>query len=262
MYWAGRANLMVLYGMVLDKYKIKRATDKKYPLTPEIIQRMLNHGLEIDRDPAVCRALTMPAWVLNCLDFKLEEIVMAMMTCLKSSGVHYQCFTVKCGLLSVLGGESSSSIIGIVASLADPEALAVMETPAAMGVPAGTEEAAETDVTAGIGSIAGMGAPAAMDAQQICSKVNSFADLVIYVLKLIISQASNILQSPSYSAKGKAVATPSSPVTTPTDKELADQQAAILEVERQELLEQELKQSLDAEQVYLDSLLAQRVAKE
>nr|GFC72326.1 hypothetical protein [Tanacetum cinerariifolium] len=28
------------------------------------------------------------------------------------------------------------------------------------------------------------------------------------------------------SAKGKAVATPSSPVTTPTDKELADQQAA------------------------------------
>nr|GFA69663.1 hypothetical protein [Tanacetum cinerariifolium] len=33
MYWAGRANLMVLYGMVLDKYKIERAT-------------------EIDRDPA------------------------------------------------------------------------------------------------------------------------------------------------------------------------------------------------------------------
>nr|GEY45310.1 hypothetical protein [Tanacetum cinerariifolium] len=26
--------------------------DKKYPLTPETIQRMLNHGLEIDRDPA------------------------------------------------------------------------------------------------------------------------------------------------------------------------------------------------------------------
>nr|GEV41532.1 hypothetical protein [Tanacetum cinerariifolium] len=63
-------------------------------------------------------------------------------------------------------------------------------------------------------------------------------------------------------AKGKAVATPSSPITAPTDKELADQQAAILEAERQELLEQELKQSLDAEQVYLDSLLAQRVAKE
>nr|GEW26153.1 putative ribonuclease H-like domain-containing protein [Tanacetum cinerariifolium] len=49
----------------------------------------------------VCRALTMSARVLNCLDFKLEEIVMAMMTCLKLSGVHYQCFTVKCGLLCV-----------------------------------------------------------------------------------------------------------------------------------------------------------------
>nr|GEZ93285.1 hypothetical protein [Tanacetum cinerariifolium] len=109
---AGRADLMVLYGMVSDKYKIERATsiglglwldlrtliaaredkdasiiwddqdqweiqswrfyallaihvleteagdiiymfvDKKYPLTPETIQRMLNHGLEIDRDPA------------------------------------------------------------------------------------------------------------------------------------------------------------------------------------------------------------------
>nr|GEZ32088.1 hypothetical protein [Tanacetum cinerariifolium] len=109
---AGRADLMVLYGMVSDKYKIERATgiglglwsdlrmlittredrdasivwdnqdqwqirtwrfyalpaihileteagdiiymfvDKKYPLTPETIQRMLNHGLKIDRDPA------------------------------------------------------------------------------------------------------------------------------------------------------------------------------------------------------------------
>nr|GFA07620.1 hypothetical protein [Tanacetum cinerariifolium] len=42
----------------------------------------------------------------------------------------------------------------------------------------------------------------------------------------------------------------------------ADQQAAILEAERQELLEQELKQNIDAEQVYLDILLAQRVAEE
>nr|GFD17844.1 hypothetical protein [Tanacetum cinerariifolium] len=32
--------------------------------------------------------------------------------------------------------------------------------------------------------------------------------------------------------------------------------------ERQELLKQELKQNIDAEQVYLDSLLAQRVAEE
>nr|GFB78810.1 hypothetical protein [Tanacetum cinerariifolium] len=112
MYWAGRADLMVLYGMVSDKYKIEIAigidlglwldlktlitaredkdasiiwddqdqwairswrfyalpaihvletkagdiiymfVDKKYPLTPETIQRILNHGLEIDRDPA------------------------------------------------------------------------------------------------------------------------------------------------------------------------------------------------------------------
>nr|GEU85521.1 synaptobrevin, longin-like domain protein [Tanacetum cinerariifolium] len=112
MYWAGRADLMVLYGLVSAKYKTERATagdimymfvNKKYPLTPETIQQMLNHGLEIDRDPSdllkVCRALTMPAWVHNCPAFKLEEIVMAMMTCLKSSGVYYQCFTVKCGLL-------------------------------------------------------------------------------------------------------------------------------------------------------------------
>nr|GEW38146.1 JmjC domain-containing protein [Tanacetum cinerariifolium] len=63
-------------------------------------------------------------------------------------------------------------------------------------------------------------------------------------------------------AKGKAIATPSSPVPAPSAKELADQQAAILKAERQELLEQELKQSLDAEQIYLDNLLAQRVAEE
>nr|GEY95837.1 aminoacyl-tRNA synthetase, class 1a, anticodon-binding [Tanacetum cinerariifolium] len=59
------------------------------------------------------------------------------------------------------------------------------------------------------------------------------------------------LRDPS---KGKAVATPFSPVTAPTDKELAYQQATILEAERQELLEHELKQNIDAEQVYLDSL--------
>nr|GEV20779.1 hypothetical protein [Tanacetum cinerariifolium] len=61
MYWVGRADLMVLYGLVSDKYKIERATagdimymfmDKKYPLTPATLQRMLNHGLEIDRDPS------------------------------------------------------------------------------------------------------------------------------------------------------------------------------------------------------------------
>nr|GEW70795.1 ribonuclease H-like domain, reverse transcriptase, RNA-dependent DNA polymerase [Tanacetum cinerariifolium] len=63
-------------------------------------------------------------------------------------------------------------------------------------------------------------------------------------------------------SKGKEVATPSSLVIAPTDKELADQQAAILKADRQELLEQELNQSIDAEQVYLDSLFAQRVAEE
>nr|GFC88223.1 hypothetical protein [Tanacetum cinerariifolium] len=57
-------------------------------------------------------------------------------------------------------------------------------------------------------------------------------------------------------------ATPSSPVSAPTAKELADQQAAILKAKRQELLEQELKQSLDAEQVYLDSLVALNLTNE
>nr|GFA90437.1 hypothetical protein [Tanacetum cinerariifolium] len=66
----------------------------------------------------------------------------------------------------------------------------------------------------------------------------------------VLAERSSPLRDPS---KGKAVATPSSHVTTQTDKELADQQAAILEAERQELLEQELKQSIDAKQVYLDS---------
>nr|GEY87786.1 ribonuclease H-like domain-containing protein [Tanacetum cinerariifolium] len=111
-HWVGRADLMVLYGMVSDKYKLERATgiglglwsdlrtlitaredrdvsiiwddqdqweirswrfyplpvihvletkagdiiymfvDKKYPILPATIQRMLNHGLEIDRDPS------------------------------------------------------------------------------------------------------------------------------------------------------------------------------------------------------------------
>nr|GEY54184.1 JmjC domain-containing protein [Tanacetum cinerariifolium] len=73
------------------------------------------------------------------------------------------------------------------------------------------------------------------------------------------AKPSSPIRDPS---KSKAVATPSSPVSAPTAKEVADQQAAILEAERQELLEQELKQSIDAEQVYLDSLLAQREAEE
>nr|GEV80808.1 putative ribonuclease H-like domain-containing protein [Tanacetum cinerariifolium] len=110
LYWASRADLMVLYGLVSNKYKTERATgigfglwmdlrilitsreerdasiiwddqdqwqirswrfyailaihvletkagdimymfvDKKYPLTPATLQRILNHGLENDRD--------------------------------------------------------------------------------------------------------------------------------------------------------------------------------------------------------------------
>nr|GFA80450.1 hypothetical protein [Tanacetum cinerariifolium] len=73
------------------------------------------------------------------------------------------------------------------------------------------------------------------------------------------AEPSSPLRDPS---KGKAVATLSLPVTAPTVKELADQHAAILEADRQELLKQKLCQSINAEQVYLDSLLAQRVVEE
>nr|GEX50593.1 putative ribonuclease H-like domain-containing protein [Tanacetum cinerariifolium] len=48
MHWVGRADLMVLYGMLLDKYKLERATG----IGLATIQRMLNHGLEIDRYPS------------------------------------------------------------------------------------------------------------------------------------------------------------------------------------------------------------------
>nr|GEZ91058.1 hypothetical protein [Tanacetum cinerariifolium] len=86
-----------------------------------------------------------------------------------------------------------------------------------------------------------------------------FAGVSVAAGPTVHAEPSSPIRDPS---KGKAVATPSSPVIASTAKELADQQAAILEAKRQELLEQELKQSLDAEQVYLDSLLAQRVVKE
>nr|GFC13594.1 hypothetical protein [Tanacetum cinerariifolium] len=70
MHSVGRADLMVLYGMVLDKYKIKRATGiglglwsdlqtlitAREDIDASIIwddqDQMLNHGLEIDRDPS------------------------------------------------------------------------------------------------------------------------------------------------------------------------------------------------------------------
>nr|GEU28879.1 hypothetical protein [Tanacetum cinerariifolium] len=86
-----------------------------------------------------------------------------------------------------------------------------------------------------------------------------FAGILVAVGPSVPFAPSSPIRDP---AKGKAIATPSLPVTTLSDKELVDQQAAILEAERQELVEQELKQSLDAEQVYLDSLLSQRVAEE
>nr|GEZ88112.1 ribonuclease H-like domain-containing protein [Tanacetum cinerariifolium] len=56
----------------------------------------------------VCRTVTMSARVLNCLAFKLEEIVMAMMTCLKLSGVHYQFYGTLDVLRSRLPFESNS----------------------------------------------------------------------------------------------------------------------------------------------------------
>nr|GEX72267.1 hypothetical protein [Tanacetum cinerariifolium] len=126
MHWVGRADLMVLYGMVSDKYKLERATgiglglwsdlrtlitaredrdasiiwddqdqweirswrfyalpaihvleteagdimymfvNKKYPILPATMQRMLNHGLEIDRDPS-CNDLTTAIQLIQSL---------------------------------------------------------------------------------------------------------------------------------------------------------------------------------------------------
>nr|GEU69397.1 xylulose kinase-1 [Tanacetum cinerariifolium] len=72
-----------------------------------------------------------------------------------------------------------------------------------------------------------------------------FAGILVAAGPTILAEPSSPLRDPS---KGKAITTPFSPVIAPTDKELADQQAAILEAERQELLEQELKQNIDSEQ--------------
>nr|GEW92102.1 hypothetical protein [Tanacetum cinerariifolium] len=85
------------------------------------------------------------------------------------------------------------------------------------------------------------------------------AGILVAAGPTVPAEPSSPLRDPS---KGKAVATPSSPVTAPTAKELADQQAAIFEVDRQELLKQELKQCIDAEQVYLDSLVALNLTNE
>nr|GEW88448.1 hypothetical protein [Tanacetum cinerariifolium]GEW93348.1 hypothetical protein [Tanacetum cinerariifolium] len=63
MYWAGRANLIVLYGIVSDKYKLERAIDIGLGLWISgrseardfmlfLLFMMLNHGLKINRDPS------------------------------------------------------------------------------------------------------------------------------------------------------------------------------------------------------------------
>nr|GEY03608.1 hypothetical protein [Tanacetum cinerariifolium] len=117
-------------------------------------------------------------------------------------------------------------------------------------IPAGElDSAGGLDSTGGLDSAGGVDSPGGLPS----------AGFSVTAGLTVPAEPSSPIRDPS---KGKAVATPSSPVSGPTAKELADQQAAILKVERQELLEQELKQSIDAEQVYLDSLLAQRVAKE
>nr|GEZ20964.1 hypothetical protein [Tanacetum cinerariifolium] len=107
-------------------------------------------------------------------------------------------------------------------------------------IPAGgLDSAAGLDSTGGVDSAGGL----------------TSAGISVAAAPTVPAEPLSPLRDPS---KGKAVATPSSPVAALTTKELSDQQAAILEVERQELLEQEHKQGIDAEQVYLDSLLAQR----
>nr|GEY55590.1 putative ribonuclease H-like domain-containing protein [Tanacetum cinerariifolium] len=85
------------------------------------------------------------------------------------------------------------------------------------------------------------------------------AGILVAAGPTVIAEPSSPIRDPF---KGKVVATPSSPISAPTAKELSDQQAAILEAERQELLEQELKQSIDAKQVYLDSLVALNLTNE
>ncbi|GJR25479.1 hypothetical protein Tco_1101711 [Tanacetum coccineum] len=74
-----------------------------------------------------------------------------------------------------------------------------------------------------------------------------------------VEKASSPLRDPT---KGKGVAEPTSPDHSLTTKELEAQHAAILEAERQEAFEMETRQSQVAEQIYYDSLLAQRLVEE
>nr|GEW73719.1 hypothetical protein [Tanacetum cinerariifolium] len=113
----------------------------------------------------------------------------------------------------------------------------------------GVDSAGGLDSTGGLVSASGVDSAGGL----------TFDGILVAAGPIVPAEPSSPFRDPS---KGKAVATPSSPAIAPTAKELADQQAAILEADRQELLEQELHQSIDAEQVYLDSLLTQRVAEE
>nr|GEV36044.1 aminoacyl-tRNA synthetase, class 1a, anticodon-binding [Tanacetum cinerariifolium] len=121
--------------------------------------------------------------------------------------------------------------------------------------------AARLDSTGGLDSVGGLDSAGGVVSAGGADSASGPTSIGISVAAgpTVSAEPSSPIRDP---AKGKAVATPSSPVTALTDKELANQHAAILEAERQELLKQELKQSLDAEQVYLDSLFAQRVAEE
>nr|GEW91525.1 putative ribonuclease H-like domain-containing protein [Tanacetum cinerariifolium] len=92
--------------------------------------------------------------------------------------------------------------------------------PAAVVVSAGGADPADVVVSAG-------------DADSASTFIS--ADVSVAAGPSVASAPSSPVRDP---AKGKATATPSSPIIAPSDKELADQQAAILEAERQELLEQ------------------------
>ncbi|GJV60051.1 hypothetical protein Tco_1466151 [Tanacetum coccineum] len=74
-----------------------------------------------------------------------------------------------------------------------------------------------------------------------------------------VEKTSSPLRDPK---KGKGVAEPTSPDQSLTKKDLEDQHAAILEAKRQEAFEMETKQSQVAEQIYYNSLLAQRLVEE
>nr|GEW13096.1 hypothetical protein [Tanacetum cinerariifolium] len=126
---------------------------------------------------------------------------------------------------------------------------------------AGLDSAGGVDSTGGLDSVGGLDSATGFDSVGGVDSAGGLPStgILVTVGPIVPTESLSPIRDPY---KGKAVATPSSPVSAPTAKELADQQAVIFEAERQKLLKQELKQSIDAEQVYLDSLLAQMVAEE